>query len=64
MRKAEAYILMVLEGFLTIGLSCEIDISKFLLLLLDHIKGNLDIGDLPVSYARCQIANNSPWSSD
>ena len=49
MRQAEAYILMVLEGFLTIRLSREIDISEFLLLLLDHIKGDLDIGDLLVS---------------
>lgn len=40
---------MVLEGFLTVGLGREIDISKFLLLLLDHIIGDLDIGDLLVS---------------
>ena len=40
---------MVLEGLLTIGLGREIDISEFLLLLLDHIVGDLDVGDLLIS---------------
>ena len=49
---------MVLEGFLTIGLSCEIDISEFLLLLLDHIVGDLDIGDLLVSFFQSSAADD------
>ena len=55
---------MVLEGFLTIGLGREIDISKFFLLLLDHIIGDLDIGDLLVSYIQARPADDSPCSSD
>jgi hypothetical protein len=54
---------VVLEGFLTIGLSCEIDISEFLLLLLDHIVRDLDIGDLLVSFFLSSAADDSPWSS-
>jgi len=55
---------VVLKSFLTVGLSREIDISKFLLLLLDHIIGDLDIGDLLVSCFHECAADYSPWSSD
>jgi hypothetical protein len=58
-----AYILVILESFLAIGLGREIDISEFLLLLLDHVIGDLDIGDLLVSFFQSSAADNSPWSS-
>jgi hypothetical protein len=58
-----AYILVILESFLAIGLGREIDISEFLLLLLDHVIGDLDIGDLLVSFFLSSAADNSPWSS-
>lgn len=58
-----AYLLVILEGILSILFGSEINVRKLLVLPLQMVKGNLDIGNLLVSYIRLTEMRSLPWIS-